>query len=137
MGRDDERLRAFLARLPQREEVRYAFEFREPSWYADDVYDMLGEHGVAFCMHDWPEARTAHDVVTAKLVYVRFHGVERAYAGLYGPRRLAPWATRIEAWRDAGHDVVAYFNNDERAYATRDAAWLARRLEVGPHAAAQ
>ncbi|MEA3199256.1 MAG: hypothetical protein QOE90_684 [Thermoplasmata archaeon] len=137
MKRDDARLRAFLARLPQRGDVRYAFEFRHASWYAEDVYDLLGEHGVAFCMHDWPDAPTPRDVVTAGLVYVRFHGVERAYAGLYGPRRLAPWRARIARWRDAGHDVFAFFNNDEAAYATRDAAWLADKLEVAPHAPAQ
>lgn len=130
MRRDDARLRAFLQRLPQREGVRYAFEFRESSWYADEVYDMLGEHGVAFCMHDWQEAPTPKDVVTANLVYVRFHGVHAPYQGLYGPHRLTPWLARIRGWRDAGLDVMVYFNNDQAAYATRDARWLAEKLEV-------
>lgn len=135
MRRDDARLRAFLARLPQREGVRYAFEFRESSWYADEVYDMLGEHGVAFCLHDWLDAPTPKDVVTAQLVYVRFHGVHAPYAGLYGPRRLTPWLARVRRWRDAGHDVLVYFNNDQRAYATRDARWLAEKLGVAKEVA--
>jgi uncharacterized protein YecE (DUF72 family) len=133
MRKDAPRLRAFLARLPQRE-MRYAFEFRHESWYDDEVYDLLGEHGVAFCVHDWPDAPTPRDVATATVVYVRFHGHARAYEGLYGPRRLAPWARRIEAWRKGGHEVFAYFNNDEKAYATRDARWLAAKLGVAQEA---
>src|SRR5207248_3708708 len=52
MRRDDARLRQFLARLPHREGVRYAFEFRHSSWETGEVYDLLGEHGVAHCVHD-------------------------------------------------------------------------------------
>ncbi len=135
MRRDDERLRAFLARLPRRD-VRYAFEFRDASWHDEAVYDLLGEHGVAFCLHDWPDAPTPPSVVTADLVYVRFHGPRRAYAGLYGPRRMEPWAQRVARWRGEGREVLCFFNNDEKAYATRDAAWLARRLGVDARAPA-
>ncbi|HUR68179.1 MAG TPA: DUF72 domain-containing protein [Candidatus Thermoplasmatota archaeon] len=120
--RDDARLRGFLRKLP--DGWRAAFEFRDPSWHAPEVLDLLGEHGAALVIHDWPESRPVPIEATADLVYLRFHGVERAYAGLYGPRRLAAWLARIEAWRRGGHSVLAYFNNDERAYAARDAAWL-------------
>jgi len=129
MRKDVPRLRAFLVRLPPRE-LRYVFEFRHPSWHDDEVYDLLGEHGVALCLHDWKDAPTPHDVVTARTVYVRFHGVEHPYAGWYTGRRLRAWVPRVSRWRAAGHDVYLYFNNDEAAYATRDAAWLARALGV-------
>lgn len=125
--RDDERLRAFLKKLP--EGWRAAFEFRHRSWFADEVLDVLGEHGAAFCIHDWPASRPVPAEATATLVYLRFHGVDRAYQGLYGPQRLAPWLDRIARWRKGRHDVLVYFNNDERAYAARDAAWLAAKLE--------
>lgn len=125
--RDDGRLRAFLRALPDGWPA--AFEFRDRSWFADEVMDILGEHGAAFCVHDWPASRPVPAETTAKLVYLRFHGVERAYQGRYGPRRLAPWIERIRRWRKGRHDVLVYFNNDERAYAAQDAAWLAARAE--------
>jgi len=125
--RDDERLRQFLRKLP--DGWRAAFEFRHRSWFDGDVLDILGEHGAAFCIHDWPESRPVPAEATASLVYVRFHGVEHAYRGLYGPERLAPWLERIRRWRKGRHDVLVYFNNDERAFAARDAAWLAATLE--------
>lgn len=123
--RDDDRLREFLRKLPHG--WHHAFEFRSRSWFADEVFDLLGEHGVAFCIHDWPSSRPVPKETTADLVYVRFHGPEHAYAGLYGSHRLTPWLKRIEAWRLGRHRVLAYFNNDQHAYATQDAAWLARR----------
>lgn len=133
MPLDLPRLRAFLRRMPQREGVRVVFEFRHPSWHVPEVFDLLGEHGVAFCMHDFGGKPTPREV-TARTVYVRFHGWRKPYRDLYGPHRLASWAKRIEAWRDVGHDVYAYFNNDEAAYAVQDARWLARRLGVAPPA---
>src|SRR5437588_5817555 len=43
-----ERLDAFIRMLPPRH--RYAFEFRHPSWYDDDVLDTLHKHGPALCL---------------------------------------------------------------------------------------
>lgn len=125
--RDDARLRAFLRALPHG--WRHVFEFRDPSWFAPEVLDLLGEHGAAFCIHDWPASRPVPVEATSSLVYVRFHGVEEPYQGRYGPRRLAPWVDRIRRWRQGRRDVLVFFNNDERAYAAQDAAWLAARVE--------
>lgn len=125
--RDDDRLRAFLRALPHG--WRAAFELRDRSWFAPEVLDLLGEHGAAFCVHDWPGSRPVPVETTADLVYLRFHGVERAYQGRYGPHRLTPWLDRIRRWRKGRHDVLVYFNNDERAYAAQDAAWLAAKVE--------
>lgn len=98
--KDAQRLRAFLQRIPHRESVPCALEFRHATWYDDEVLDLLGEHGIALCTHDW---------------------VHAPYQDHYGARRLAPWVKRIQAWRRRGNDVYVYFNNDERAYAARDA----------------
>lgn len=125
--RDDARLRAFLRALP--DGWRASFEFRNKSWFADEVYDLLGEFGATFVIHDWPGSRPVPVETTADLVYLRFHGVKHAYAGLYGARRLQPWLARIREWEKGRHTVVAYFNNDQSAYAARDAAWLAGRVE--------
>jgi uncharacterized protein YecE (DUF72 family) len=41
-----------LLRLPG---GRHCFEFREPSWFAPEVYELLREHGVALVIGDRPE----------------------------------------------------------------------------------
>ena len=50
--RDDERL---AARSPGCPRGRHCFEFRHASWFVDEVYALLREHGVALVIGDRPE----------------------------------------------------------------------------------
>nr|MBA3374871.1 DUF72 domain-containing protein [Actinomycetota bacterium] len=79
--------------------------------------------GVALCVIDAPSWPT-RCAVTADFVYLRFHGSTRLYRSRYDDAALRAWAVRIRAWREDGLDVFAYFNNDERAHAPRDALRL-------------
>lgn len=51
-------------------------------------------------------------------------------SGLYEPGRLEGAAARVAAWRDAGVDVHAFFNNDHHGDAVTDAHWLVDRLDA-------
>ena len=126
MPLDAPRLRAFLKDLPPGA-AQYVFEFRHPSWHVPEVFDLLGEHGVGFCIQDIPHPTPIE--VTSTVVYLRFHGTERPYAGEYGRDALRPWADRMATWWRAGHDVYAYFNNDEEAMAILDAEELGDQVE--------
>lgn len=121
------RLRRFLALLPP--DLTHVLEFRDPTWYADEVRAALDEHGAAFCIHDLRGEATP-PWVTGPAVYVRFHGpTARAYAGKYTLRELRTWAERIDGWRRAGLDVYAYFNNDDAGYAVTNARELRSLLD--------
>ena len=120
-----ERLAAFLEALPSG--YRYAFEFRDRSWWDPAVTDLLAAHGAAFCVFDL-DGRTTPFLETADFVYLRWHGADGAYRGGYGEARLEALARRIRAWRDDGRDVYAYFDNDADAQAPRDAARLRELL---------
>lgn len=125
--RDTARLDEFLSAAPRA--MRWAVEFREPSWLHDDVYEVLARHGAALCVHDLLADHPWE--LTADWSYVRFHGPDarrNPYHGQYGPRRLRDASTRMERWLDAGHDVYAYFNNDYDGAAVVDATWLAKEL---------
>src|SRR5437762_3655428 len=84
-----QRLATFLERLPAG--YRYAFEFREPSWFADEVYDLLRKHNVALCVFHM-SGYEAPMVITANFVYVRFHGAQSTYGGSYSDSQLKMWA---------------------------------------------
>lgn len=121
-----ERLDTFLRALRRYRRYQHVMEFREPSWYADEVLARLADHGVGLCLHDMAGSASPR-VVTAPLVYVRFHGVQR-YSGRYPDSRLDDWARWLGDQRQQGRGIYAYFNNDVGGHAPRDAVRLRARL---------
>ena len=122
LTRDDAHLAAFLDKLPQHH--RYVVEFRNKSWMAPEIFDMLKRRNIAFCIHDYPEFHTGDIVTSPDLAYVRLHGYEALYVGHYPRRSLHHWAKRIRRLQGAARDVFVYFNNDTMAAAPYDAAQL-------------
>jgi uncharacterized protein YecE (DUF72 family) len=120
--RDDERLAGALKALPK---GRHCFEFRHPSWFCEDVYKLLRKHRVALVIGDTPERPFQTHELTAKWTFVRFHYGHRGRGGNYSKTELEEWAARIREWRE-DVEVFAYFNNDWKAYAVRNALELKR-----------
>jgi uncharacterized protein YecE (DUF72 family) len=116
-----ERFRGFLAALPR--DYRYAFEFRDPSWYHPEAYEALTEHGAAFCMYELAGHLSPKEV-TADFIYIRLHGPGDAYQGQYETSVLAGWAGAISTWAKQGKEAFCYFDNDEAGYAAQDALRL-------------
>jgi uncharacterized protein YecE (DUF72 family) len=125
--RDDERLAAALEALP---EGRHAFEFRERSWYVEDVYALLREHDAGLVIPDSPKYPFRELVLTADWTFVRLHHGSRGRRGNYSERELEEWARRIAGWRDGGTDVYVYFNNDWEGFAVRNGLKLKELLDV-------
>jgi uncharacterized protein YecE (DUF72 family) len=123
---DRPRLEHFLQALPRG--TRHVVEFRNPSWYADDVAVLLERYGVVQCLHDMKGSATARERI-GPFVYVRFHGASGTYSGGYPADRLRRWADWLTEQRAAGIDVYAYFNNDVGGHAPRDAVTLRGFLE--------
>jgi uncharacterized protein YecE (DUF72 family) len=116
-----ERLAGFTDLLPAGH--RYAFEFRDPTWFVREVYAILREKDLGFCIFDLKDL-PCPEVVTARYVYVRFHGPGAKYAGKYSEAELRTWSRRIRGWLGEGLDVYSYFNNDEHGYAVADTVRL-------------
>ena len=125
---DEGRFGAFLAALPP--EYRYAFEFRDPSWYNDRAYELLRQHRCAFCIYEIEYHQSPFEVTT-DLVYVRLHGPGKKYDGSYSDDVLAAWADRCHAWLAEGKSCYCYFDNDLHGYAPVNAARLQQMLGNG------
>ena len=121
-----DRLAAFLEALPSG--YRYAFEFRDSSWWTEAVTDLLAEHDAAFCLFDL-DGETTPAWTTTDFVYLRLHGSDGPYQGRYSDAVLDDWAGQIRRWRDEGREVYGYFDNDAEAAAPVDASALLKRLE--------
>lgn len=119
-----QRLEAFLHTLPGNS--RYAFELPDPSWHNEEVYRLLREHNVAFCIFDRGGESSPLEA-TADFVYLRLCGPgNNPHAGRYSLPALRTWSGRVKRWAEReGRDVYLFFDNDESGYAAKNAAQLA------------
>jgi len=115
--KDLPRLTEFLALLPK--DHRAAFEFRNESWFEDDVYAALKAAGAALCLSEREDNAPPPLVETAPWGYVRLRLEE------YTDAALRIWAERLEAtgWRK----IYAYFMHEPTAPAYAQALMDAHR----------
>ena len=116
-----ERLERFLSLLPAG--YRYAFEFRDTSWYNNQVYDTLKAYNCAFCIYHLASHQSPL-AVTADFTYIRLHGSGQKYQGSYDLRSLYTWLDFASKQLKENKDVYLYFDNDEKAYAAFNAMQL-------------
>ena len=107
--KDIGRLRSFLGQVPP--PARAAFEFRNVSWFEDDVYTAIREHGHAWCVADTGEEGDPPFVSTADWGYLRLRGVD------YTDEDLRGWVARIqgETWRE----VFVFFKHEDEGTGPR------------------
>lgn len=117
---DFERLHYFIAQVPSW--LRMAIEFRHPSWHQAPVFELLEQHGVAYCIMSGANLPCILRP-TAPFVYIRMHGPDNQnlYGGSYTDADLNWWADRIDEWKIGGKEVFVYFNNDGDGNAVRNA----------------
>lgn len=116
-----ERFTGFLKALPKG--YRYAFEFRDSSWWVKEVFDLLAKYNSAFCIYDL-EGVTTPLIEVADFVYIRLHGPKEAYSGEYSTASLKKWKTYLKKVSKEGKDAYLYFNNDQAGYAAINALEL-------------
>jgi uncharacterized protein YecE (DUF72 family) len=117
MGVDPVRLRYFVERLPYG--LQAAFEFRNRSWYCDEVYYILNQGGCALVRAVGGHYTPLEVPDTGSFRYIRVHG------GLYGVSlsegELQFWADRGRWEASQNRDVYVYFNNDPDCHAVYNA----------------
>ena len=84
-----------------------AFEFRNASWFTDEVYTLLRARNAALCVADTDEGATPA-VATADWGYLRLRATG------YSDEDLAGWLATMrrigERWRDA----FVFFKHEEK-----------------------
>lgn len=123
--RDDERLAGLLGALDDHPPGRHCLEFRHPSWFCDEVYELLRRHGAGLVIGDRRGLDFQPHAIVGGFTFVRFHHGHRGRRGNYSHSELEEWARRLRAWRQEV-DVWAFFNNDWECFAPRNARTLMR-----------
>ena len=124
-----ERLGLFLQALPSG--YRYAFEFRDASWFHPDTYAMLAAYNAALSIYQVGH-RTSPQIITADFVYIRLHG-SRLLRGEYDSEVLSEWAGTLSSLADDGKEIYCYFDGDESGCPAREAVKLKNLIETASH----
>lgn len=114
-------LAAFLEAFPPR--VDAAFEFRHPSWFDDDVYDLLRRHHIALCVAD-SERLSTPVTLTADYAYFRLRDEG------YSPADIARWAEVVQNVASGAREVYVYFKHEEQGKGPALARQLMQHLRV-------
>ena len=110
--KDLPRLESFLSHLP--EQPRAAFEFRHPTWFDDDVLDLLRSKNRALCISDTDDLPVNHIDKTADWGYLRLRRVE------YTDANLKDWLKRV---RDQGwKETFVFFKHEDEGTGPKLAA---------------
>ncbi len=104
MKKDLPRLETFLTQLPP--ETPAAFEFRHPTWFEDDVLELLRSQNRPLVVSDTDDLPTSHVDKTADWGYLRLRRVN------YSEENLVDWVARIreQNWRET---FVFFKHEDE------------------------
>jgi uncharacterized protein YecE (DUF72 family) len=120
-SKDMNTLKEFLSILPKK--FKAAIEFREENWVCKEVFRLLSEFNVAYCIISMPDFPVVFEK-TADFSYIRFHGKDVLYGSEYKEEELSYFAERINRFLKKGADTYIYFNNDANAFAVKNAMYL-------------
>lgn len=120
-----ERLSQFLKSLPAG--YRYAFEFRDASWFHPEIYDLLNAHNAALGIFQ-VGSKTSPQIITADFIYIRLQGPKLMRE--YDPEVLSAWAETLLDFAGRGQELFCYFDGDEAGCPAREGLKLKRLIET-------
>lgn len=112
MKKDLERLEAFVNIVPPA--PRSAFEFRHPSWFDDDVLEVLRSHNLALCISDTDDLPVSHIDKTADWGYLRLRRVN------YSLENLQDWLGQIR--KQKWQETFVFFKHEDEGTGPKLAA---------------
>jgi uncharacterized protein YecE (DUF72 family) len=119
---DPSRLDAFLVDA-KRSGLRMTFEFRQSTWFCDEVYSVLRNHGAALCVAESEDLETP-DLVTAPFTCYRLR------KSGYTTAQLDSIETTLRQ-RSSEGEVFAYFRHEDEPTGALCAVDTLRRLRQG------
>jgi uncharacterized protein YecE (DUF72 family) len=115
---------AFFHQLTNYKGHEFVLEVRHSTWLQENSLTLMAGYNIGFVISQSNEIFPYAEAITAKNIYVRFHGPNELYASPYTDEMLMKFARKFEQWRGEGHAIWAYFNNDIHGYAFQDAQRL-------------
>ncbi|MGZ5004717.1 MAG: DUF72 domain-containing protein [Chthoniobacterales bacterium] len=122
LKKDAALLRDFLADVP--DGMRAAFEFRDPGWFSEDIYELLKSKNLALCIADSEKLATP-EIATADYGYLRLRRED------YQNADVARWSDFVKSKESAWSDAYVYFKHEESGIGPKLARQMIELLGVG------
>jgi uncharacterized protein YecE (DUF72 family) len=115
-----------LYRLMKTKYRKYDFvmEVRHDSWLEEQSLTLMTKYDIGLVISQSGERFPYSEMITAKNIYIRFHGPHQLYASSYSDEMLKGFAKKFKKWEREGHVIWAFFNNDVHGYAIENAKRL-------------
>jgi uncharacterized protein YecE (DUF72 family) len=111
--------------------VRFAVEFRHPSWMRDDTFALLEKYKVAYTIVDEP-LLPPEIHVTSNIAYFRWHGHGKGpwYDYKYSAEELQQWSPKLPEVAEKVEKVFGYFNNHYHGYAVENCLQIMQMMGI-------
>jgi uncharacterized protein YecE (DUF72 family) len=121
MKKDIKRLEMFLKHLPA--DVPAAFQLEDPTWFDDDVSELLRSQNRVRCVVDTEEMPASRIDKTADWGYLRLRRVN------YSESELKEWVTRMRAekWKK----TFVFFKHEDEGTGPKLAAQFLKLASAG------
>ena len=117
--KDADVLSSFLREFP---DLRAAFEFRDESWFDDDIFELLKSRNIALCIAD-TETIATPPKITANYGYLRLR------RGDYTETDVKRWSEFVCQQSANWTDAFVYFKHEESGIGPKLASQMVESLE--------
>jgi len=135
------RLKQFIKLLSKK--YLHTLEFRDDSWFCEEIYDILKENNIGIVLADYPyklkiegerlknqkEKNIIFIPITANFLYIRKHGPGKLFASRYSLGELKKLASEIKEIMGKVEKIFVFFNNDYEGYALTNASQLKKLIK--------
>ena len=112
-------------------DYEFALEIRHESWLEPQSVQLLQQYDISLVIAQSGMPYPYHEILTAKHVYLRFHGPGKLYASKYHPNTMRAYARKCVRWLREGHTIWIFFNNDYFGYSIENARLLEKYIREG------
>jgi uncharacterized protein YecE (DUF72 family) len=102
----------------------FSLEARHAGWMEKPAVALLKKYRIGWVIADSGTRFASAELVTARHIYLRFHGPDGHYATSYSKIALKTYADKCLFWKEKGYTVWVFFNNDLHGYAVENAHTL-------------
>ena len=126
-------MKDFIECLPQG--FAFSFEFRDNSWFNDEINSLLSDYGMGIAWSDTPFVNKHYDL-TNNLLYLRLVGDRTISQSGFGKTlidrndQIEEWATKIEEVNGRIESAFIFANNHYEGYAPRSIDLIIQKLGI-------